>query len=102
MEYPLSQLRKYHPLSEEFIRDIGTRIRQIEPVKNNTILLKGDICRDLYLIEKGLLACYDVENDKRYCTWLMTAGDFVTAVDSFNNQVVSTETIVALTDSMLW
>jgi CRP-like cAMP-binding protein len=102
MEYPLSQLKRYHALSDAFIHDLGARIRRLEPARNNTLLLPGDICRDLYLIEKGMLACFDVENDKRYCTWLMTAGDFVTAVDSFNNQVVSTETIVALTDCLLW
>jgi CRP-like cAMP-binding protein len=32
----------------------------------------------------------------------MTKGDFVTAVDSFNNQVESTETIIALTTCLLW
>lgn len=102
MEYPLSELRLYHPLSAAFVHDLETRIRRLEPAKNNTLLLKGDICRDLYLIEKGMLGCFDVEENKRYCSWLMTPGDFVTAVDSFNNQVVSTETIIALTDCVLW
>ncbi|HEY4108595.1 cyclic nucleotide-binding domain-containing protein [Puia sp.] len=102
MDYPLSQLRKYHELSAAFVADLGKRIRRIEAARNNTILLKGDICRNLYLIEKGMLACYDVEGPKKYCSWLMTAGDFVTAVDSFNNQVISTETIVAVTECVLW
>jgi CRP-like cAMP-binding protein len=102
MEYPLSQLRRYHPLSAAFVHDLQTRIRRLEPARNNTLLLKGDICRDLYLIEKGMLACYDIEGGKRYCTWLMIKGDFVTAVDSFNNQVVSTETIVAVKACVLW
>jgi CRP-like cAMP-binding protein len=102
MEYPLSQLSQVHSLSASFIHDLGTRIRRIEPAKNNTLLLKGDICRDLYLIEKGILACYELDGDKKYCTWLMTKGDFVTAVESFNNQVVSTETIIAITRCTLW
>src|SRR5579872_274990 len=104
MEYPLSQLRKFHALSDACIRDLGARIRRIEPAKNNTLLLPGDICRDLYLIEKGMLACYDVnsETGERYCSWLMMEGDFVTAVKSFNEQVVSTQTIIALTKGILW
>jgi CRP-like cAMP-binding protein len=102
MEYPLSQLRQYHLLSAEFVKDLQKRIRRLEPVKNNTLLIRGDICRDLYLIEKGMLGCFDWENGKKYCSWLMIAGDFVTAVESFNNQVISTETIIALTNCILW
>ncbi|HVU95642.1 MAG TPA: cyclic nucleotide-binding domain-containing protein [Puia sp.] len=102
MEYPLSQLRRYHSLTPEFIRDLESRIRRIEAAKNNTLLLKGDICRDLYLIEKGTLGCYDSEERKRYYTWIFHEGDFVTAVDSFNNQTVSSETIVALSFCVLW
>jgi CRP-like cAMP-binding protein len=102
MDYPLTQLRQYHSLSAAFVRDLETRIRRLEPAKNNTLLLKGDVCTDLYLIEKGMLGCYDIDEGKRYCTWIMTKGDFVTAVDSFNNQVVSSETIIALSSCILW
>lgn len=102
LEYPLSQLRQYHELSPEFIHDLASRIRRLTPARNNTLLLRGDICRDLYLIEEGMLACFDIEEGKKYCSWLMTKGDFVTAVDSFNNQVVSNETIIALSACILW
>src|SRR5258708_3348733 len=102
MDYPLSQLRKDHELTPELIRDLATRLRRLEPATDNTLLLPGDICRDLYLIEKGALACYDHEGRKKYCTWIMTPGDFVTSVDSFNRQVRSTESIVALSKSVLY
>jgi CRP-like cAMP-binding protein len=102
MEYPLSQLRRIHPLTPEFIQDLKVRIRRIEARVNNTLLLKGDICRDLFLIEKGIVGCYDKAGQKRYYTWIFHEGDFVTAVDSFNNQTVSNETIVALTACILW
>lgn len=102
MEYPLSQLKRYHPLTPEFIRDLESRIRRIEAAKNNTLLLKGDICRNLFLIEKGLLGCYDSEDKKHYYVWIFCEGDFVTAVDSFNNQTVSTEAIIALSNCVLW
>lgn len=102
MEYPLSQLRKYRELSDSFIRDLSKMIRRLEPSKNATLLLKGDICTDMYLIEKGVLACYDFDEEKKYCAWIMTEGDFVTSVKSFNNQVISTEMIIALTKCLLW
>ena len=102
MEYPLSQLQRIHPLTPEFIHDLKTRIRRIEARMNNTLLLKGDICRDLFLIEKGIVGCYDEHGQKRNFTWIFHEGDFVTAVNSFNNQTVSNETIVALTACILW
>jgi CRP-like cAMP-binding protein len=102
MEYPLSQLQRIHPLTAEFVHDLRTRIRRIEARINNTLFLKGDICRDLFLIEKGIVACYDKNGKKRNYTWILSEGDFVTAVDSFNNQTVSSETIVALSASILW
>ena len=101
MEFAINLLRKYHELSPAFIEDLCKRIRIIEPKAGNTLLLPGDICRDLYLIEKGMLACYDHYLNEKYCSWIMTVGDFVTAVESFNYKVISTESIVALTDSRL-
>ena len=102
MEYPLSQLKQHHPLSAAFIAALGGMIKKQEPSRQNTLLIKGEICDKLYLIEEGILGCFDIDENRKYCTWLMTRGDFVTAVDSFNNRVVSTETIISLTDSVVW
>ena len=102
MEYPLSQLQRIHPLTPEFIHDLESRIRRIEARINNTLLLTGDICRDLFLIEKGTVGCYAKNGKKRYYTWIFYEGDFVTATESFNNQTVSGETIVALSTCILW
>jgi CRP-like cAMP-binding protein len=102
MDYPLSQLQRIHPLTPEFINDLKTRIRRIEARRNNTLLLKGDICRDLFLIEKGMVGCYDNNEKKHNYVWIYHVGDFVTSVDSFNNQTVSNETVIALTLCVLW
>jgi CRP-like cAMP-binding protein len=72
-------------------------------VRAKEILLKpGDICDHLYYIEEGILSCFEIEDKKRYCTWLMFEGDIATSVDSFNNRVPSTEIIYAVTDCILW
>src|SRR5579872_6322978 len=101
MEYALSLLRNIHSLSDAFVRDLGTRIRRLEPKKNATLLLPGDICQNIFFIEEGMLACYDIEGRKRYCSWIMIKGDFVTSVKSFNLRVPSTEEIIALTKCRL-
>jgi CRP-like cAMP-binding protein len=102
MEYPLSQLKKYRELSENCIHDLARMVRRLEVSRNTKLLLKGNICTDLYLIEKGMLACYDLGGRKKNCTWIMTVGDFATSVKSFNNQVPSKEIIKTLTDCLLW
>lgn len=79
-------------------------LKHIEHValpKNHTLLHFGQICNHYYYIEKGILSCHQLEENKEYCTWLMFPGDIATAVDSFNNRVASTETIRTATDCIL-
>lgn len=78
--------------------------RQIGLPKWGTLHERGNICSNLYFIEKGLLCCYDKEttNDKEYCVWIMEEGNIVTCVNSFDTGEVSTEKIIALEESILW
>ena len=70
--------------------------------KKTRLLSPGQTCDQLYYIEEGMLACFDQEGDKSYCTWLMTERDIATSVESFNNQVPSTESIETVEDCVLW
>lgn len=76
--------------------------RRTDAPKRTRLLAPGEICRHLYFIEKGMLACFDQEGDKSYCTWLMTENDIATSVNSFNSQVPSTESIETVEDCVLW
>jgi len=78
--------------------------KRIDLQKWDTLHKRGDICTNLYFIEKGLLCCYDKEAaiDKEYCVWLMEEGNIVTCVNSFDTGAVSTETIMALESCILW
>jgi len=61
-------------------------------------------CANLYFIEKGLLCCYDLDQDsgKQYCTWAMEEGNIVTCVNSFDTGMPSTETIQAIEATDVW
>ena len=60
-------------------------------------LLKPEhVCERIYFVEKGLFRCYVKRGDKEICKWFMREGDVVISVNSFFNQVRSTETIESL------
>jgi CRP-like cAMP-binding protein len=86
----------------ELSRMVYEKIRRIEVPRRTKLLVPGDICGYLYYIEKGILACYEEEKGKSYCTWLMMEEDIATSVNSFNNQVPAAETIMAVEDCILW
>jgi hypothetical protein len=76
-------------------------IEHIELPKNQVLLKPGQICDHYYYIEDGILSCHPQDGDKAYCSWLMFPGDIATAVESFNNQVPSKETIRTVTPCKL-
>jgi CRP-like cAMP-binding protein len=76
--------------------------KRCEIRRKKKLLVPGEVCDQLYYIEKGILACFEEEKEKNYCTWLMMEGDIATSVTSFNNQVPSSETIIAVEDCILY
>jgi CRP/FNR family transcriptional regulator, anaerobic regulatory protein len=90
------------PMPTELKNLIYETAKRCEVRRKTKLLVPGEICEHLYYIEKGILGCFETEGKKRYCTWLMMEGDIATSVNSFNNQVPSTETIVALEDCIVW
>lgn len=102
MEEIIHLLQSIHPMPNALKLLLHETARRIETPRKARLLSPGEICRHLYFIEKGVLACFDKEGEKSYCTWLMTEKDIATSVDSFNNQVPSTEWIEAIEDCVLW
>jgi CRP-like cAMP-binding protein len=92
------------PMPKSLKLAIYERAKMIDARKGVLLQETGEVCTQLYLIEKGVLCCYDIDQDthKGYCVWIMMENDIVTCVNSFNNEVVSTETVLALEDCILW
>ena len=72
---------------------------QPKTVKKNTYLLReGQICKDSYIITKGVaIKCFDFD-DKEIATDIYLKGDIAFSFDSFTYQTKSTESIIAVTD----
>jgi CRP/FNR family transcriptional regulator, anaerobic regulatory protein len=95
-------LNGVYPMPLELQNLIFETAKRREVRRKTKLLVPGEVCEHLYSIEKGILGCFETEGKKRYFTWLMMVGDIATSVNSFNNQVPSTETIVALEDCIVW
>ena len=102
MKEIIDLLDAVHPMPPDLkILLYETAIRREVPRKT-CLLSPGDTCGQLYYIQRGMLACFDRDEDKEYCTWLMMEKDIATSVNSFNNQVPSTERIESVEDCVLW
>jgi CRP-like cAMP-binding protein len=76
---------------------------QTRSLKKKEILLRpGQICRNLYFIESGLLKCYYI-NDKGQTVidWFFGEKEAIVSIDSFYQQIPGEDYMEAIEDSVL-
>ena len=83
-------------LSEKCRLWLETVIKTKEVEKNDYVLSFGEVNRNLYFIESGLLKCYYTVGGKKVCDWFFGEQEFVVGVDSFYDQRPSEDFIQAL------
>lgn len=90
------------PLSYEFLSFLPTIIKK-KSIKDEAYLLRaGEVCQNLYFIQKGLLKCYYILHEREVSDWFFGEGETVVSIDSFYDQVPSLDFIQALEDSDLF
>ncbi len=68
-------------------------------VKKKEFLLKeGEICKEIFYVQKGLLRVYIINEGKEVNTWFVKEGDFITSISSYHKQKPSEHYIDALED----
>ena len=104
MKEVIAFLSAVAPLTDGLQVALYNAARKIEIRRLRFLHNRPDVCTNLYFIEKGLLCCYDrdEDSDRQYCTWAMEEGNIVTCVNSFDTSLPSTESILAVEDSVLW
>jgi len=96
MEDLLDFLSSVHPMSPA-LRARLTQILQCRKLDKKEFLLKaGQVCRNIYFIQGGLVRCYYLKDEAEVCTWFMKEGDVVISIESFYNQASGHEFIQAL------
>jgi hypothetical protein len=104
MKEVIAFLSAVSPLTDGLQVALHNTARKIEIRRLRFLHSRPDVCTNLYFIEKGLLCCYDQDkdSDRQYCTWAMEESNIVTCVNSFDTSLPSTESILAVEDSILW
>lgn len=66
--------------------------------KKEYLLKEGDICKEIFYVQKGLVRVYIINEGKEVNTWFVKEGDFITSISSFHKQRPSDHYIDALED----
>lgn len=69
--------------------------------KREFLIREGEICRDLYFINKGMVRTYLIEEGVEVTTWVALAGNFDTSAHSFLKGIPSLTNLQAITDCEL-
>ena len=66
--------------------------------KKECLLREGEVCKEIFYVQKGLLRVYIINEGKEVNTWFVKEGDFITSVSSYHRQKPSEHFIDALED----
>jgi CRP-like cAMP-binding protein len=66
--------------------------------KKEYLLREGEVCKEIFYVQKGLLRVYIINDGKEVNTWFVKEGDFITSVGSYHRQKFSDHYIDALED----
>jgi CRP-like cAMP-binding protein len=93
----INYFRKRNKLDSEEIEFLN-KIFEIKTYDSKEILLKkGDVCKNIYFIEEGVVKTYFIDEDeKEFINGIAIENNFCTSVASFINQIPSTEEIISL------
>lgn len=95
----LQYLRSIHPLPIGLQEHLFTILKTTEVRKRERLLKTGQVCSNVYFIEKGLFRCSYPAHSKEVCAWFMKEGDVIISVGSFFKQQPSYQTISAMEES---
>lgn len=102
LESPLATFVKFiHPVSEEIISFINKNTFSLNIPKGHFLVRTGEVCRHLYLIRKGVIRAFIVDEAKEITTWISAENDIVSSIRGFNQQLPSKENVQAIEDCAL-
>ena len=68
--------------------------------KKEYLFREGEVCKEIFYVQKGLLRVYIINDGKEVNTWFVKEGDFITSVGSYHRQMPSDHFIDALEDDI--
>jgi CRP-like cAMP-binding protein len=102
MQNLLTHIKNYSPLSSEAQQALQNCFEKISFSKNEYLLTQGQVCRNLYFLEKGALRGFYNLDGKEITHWFGFENDFVTSFHSFITGEAAVENIQLIEGSILW
>lgn len=102
MQQLLTHLSAYHRLSAEAENALQHCFTEITLNKHEFLLTQGNVCRNLYFLEKGALRGFYNLDGKEITHWFGFEMDFVTSFHSFITGEAAVENIQLIEGSILW
>ena len=84
------------PLTDEAIEDLSSRFKSTTFKKGQPINKEGQICRNLFFINKGLVKHYYIHKDRKFIIRFFSENNVFTVLDSFIQQAPAVFTTIAL------
>ena len=86
------------PVEDEMIQIVNEASYPMKVKKGAYILQPGDICANIYLINKGMLRAFMLEEKKELTTWMIGENEIATSIRGLSKAEPSLEYIQALED----
>lgn len=99
MEALINYFNKLSPLTDEAIEDLSIRMRSKSFKKGETINKEGQICRNIFFINRGLVKHYYINEGRKFIIRFFSENNVFTVLDSFIQQTPAVFTTIALEDT---
>jgi len=97
----VEQINKYSQLTKEAETDFLSKLKSKSYKKGEIINKEGQICKQMYFIEQGLIKHYYYHNDRLFILRFFSENNIFTVLDSFINQTPADFNTVALENTNL-
>jgi CRP-like cAMP-binding protein len=94
-------VNQFHKISDRALKHLLPRLQIRDVVKGQMLAHAGGRCEYMYLVLKGILRGYIIDNKREVTTWMTAEGELVTSIRSFVLQMPTRENIQAIEDSRL-
>ena len=94
-------VNQFHKISDRALKYLLPRLQIRDVVKGEMLAHAGGRCEYMYLVLKGILRGYIIDNKREVTTWMTAEGELVTSIRSFVLQMPTRENIQAIEDSRL-
>jgi CRP/FNR family transcriptional regulator, anaerobic regulatory protein len=99
MEKLLAFLHQIFPLPEGLRAYLSVTLKSRTIARKDFLLLEGQVCREIYFIEQGLVRSFYTRGKRDVTAWFMKEGDVVISINSFFGQRPSADNIQALEET---